>query len=71
MLEFRCGEVGCFYHFLLKEWDDPTTSSGCCKLCGGAKWTLRETSMTEQEYFKQTLKDPNGTISYHVGEIIG
>ncbi len=36
---FRCEECG--YTFKLKHPDDdPTSSSGCCKLCGGRQWRI-------------------------------
>ena len=34
---FTC-ECGCTFE--LNRNDDPTTSTGCCKACGGSKWHL-------------------------------
>jgi hypothetical protein len=67
MLEYRCfGKMDCGAHFLIGEFEDPTSSTGCCKTCGGNNWQIRETSLTEQEYFRRRLKDPHGTIGYHI-----
>ena len=72
MVEFRCfGKMDCGAHFLMREYEDPTSSTGCCKVCGCNVWVIRETNLTEQEYFKRMLKDPQGTIGYHAGDVIG
>lgn len=71
MFEFRCRYWACNAHFLIKEHDDPTTSTGSCSYCGSNSWDIRETNITQKEYFKRRLKDPHGTIGYHVGKIIG
>lgn len=65
MYEFRCHAGACYAHWLIKEDEDPTSSSGCCKVCGVKNWSIKETNIDEVEYFKQLLKDPNGTIGYH------
>jgi len=64
MYEFRCNTGACFAHWLVKEYEDPTSSSGCCKICGTKTWTLKETDLTEEEYFKQQLKDPFHLVWY-------
>ena len=67
MLEYRClAKMDCGAHYLIKEHEDPTSSTGSCKIYGGSNWQIRETDMTEQEYFKRMLKDPQSTIGYHI-----
>lgn len=73
MLSFTCKHIDsskaywnlCNNHFLFKEGDDPTTSTGCCKLCGHKEWEIWETNISEVEYFKMMLQDPDRTIGYH------
>lgn len=67
MYEFYCHTDSCYANWLITEYDDPTSSSGCCKICGSNNWTIKETDLTETEYFKSLLKDPDQIIQYSTG----
>jgi Zn finger protein HypA/HybF involved in hydrogenase expression len=36
---FKCHECGLVFRLASLD-DDPTTSSGCCPLCGGRQWNI-------------------------------
>ena len=42
---FKCYECGSTVH--MEQFDDPTTSTGCCKVCGGDNWKIFD-SVTKQ-----------------------
>ncbi len=42
ILEFRCHECG--YRKTITNYDDPTTSTGCCFGCGGTRWNIYDWS---------------------------
>lgn len=37
---FHCSDCG-YSKFLDLDQEDPTTSTGCCKVCGSNKWTMK------------------------------
>jgi len=59
--------MDCHNHFLIKasRIGEPVEQPNC-EVCGNNNWDMRETTMPEKEYFKRMLKDPHGTIGYHV-----
>ena len=44
----------------------PASDNPNCPVCRSNSWVLSETTMSEKEYFKRLLKDPHGTIGYHL-----
>ena len=67
MVEFKCwGKMDCGNQFLLRIDEDPTSSTGCCKVCGSNSWVIRETDLTEQAHFKHLLKSPELFLRYNI-----
>lgn len=68
MFEVRCrGKMDCYNHFLVKGSEPSAYDTQInCEHCGSNRWDIRETDVTEREYFKRMLKDPHGTFGYHV-----
>ena len=56
----------CYVSYLLKEEECHNIASKPCFFCSGNAWEIGETSLTVKEYFARMLKDPTGTIGYHV-----
>lgn len=75
MYEVRCANANqahdfdsmfCNVHDLVKEDDTTEATSERCWNCNSNEWIIARTSLTEKEYFKKLLQEPDGTIGYHV-----
>ncbi len=77
MYEIRCANSGqdadfgtmfCNVHWLVKKDDIEEETSRRCWNCNSNEWHSRRTFLTEKEYFKKMLEDPDGTIGYHLAD---
>ncbi len=59
-------KTNCYVSYLAKKEDCHNIASEPCFFCGGDEWEVSETTLTEKEYFARMLRDPTGTIGYHV-----
>lgn len=59
----------CNVHDLVLEEEVDEATSDRCWNCNSNEWHIRKTNLTDKEYFKQKLKDPDGTIGYHMIDI--
>ena len=53
MIYFRCHT--CSMSVFIKEYDDPTSTKGCCRTCGDNDWSLYLSTLTAAEYFRLKL----------------
>ena len=78
LYEVRCANASqahdfesmfCNVHDLVKEEEVDEAASDRCWNCNSNEWYIRRTNLTEKEYFKRKLQDPDGTIGYHMIDI--
>ena len=60
------GMMFCNVHYLVKQEEIKERTERRCYNCNSNEWYTNKTSLTEKEYFKKLLQDPDGTIGYHV-----
>lgn len=63
---FQASSMFCNVHHLVKEHEISEETQRRCYNCNSKEWYVNKTSLTEKEYFKKILQDPDGTIAYHV-----
>jgi len=56
----------CAAHWLVKEEDIEAAVSKKCSYCGKQDFAVAETTLSVKDYFERMLRDPTGTIGYHV-----
>ena len=56
----------CYVSYLVKEEDCQDITSAPCFFCSADSWSVGETTLTVKDYFARMLRDPTGTIGYHV-----
>ena len=59
-------QMFCNVRCLVKEDDVKDAVSGRCYNCNSNEWYVSQTFLTEKEYFKKMLQDPDGTVGYHM-----